>query len=136
MSFYTCLVQYCSDCCCLGCLCHCSTLLLLYRVSSHHYVIIPFSGLSLALGSAQCLPCSNNYLALLIPFALAGPAVLHTIVAIFDNSFIMNLALLSVTNMFTIMIRRDQIVAAYTLIGIASVFWTGPLQIVLHSQEE
>ena len=31
--------------------------------------------LSLALGSAQCLQCSNNYLALLIPFALAGPAL-------------------------------------------------------------
>ena len=30
------------------------------------------SGLSLVLGSAQCLPCSNSYLALLIPFALAG----------------------------------------------------------------
>ncbi len=33
------------------------------------------SGLSLALGSAQCLPCSNDYLALLIPFALAGFAL-------------------------------------------------------------
>ena len=32
-------------------------------------------GLSLALGSAQCLVCSNKYLSLLIPFALAGPAV-------------------------------------------------------------
>ena len=32
-------------------------------------------GLSLALGSAQCLQCSNKYLALLIPFALAGPAL-------------------------------------------------------------
>ena len=30
------------------------------------------TGLSLVLGSAQCLPCSNSYLALLIPFALAG----------------------------------------------------------------
>ena len=29
-------------------------------------------GLSLALGSAQCLACSNKYLALLIPFTLAG----------------------------------------------------------------
>ena len=29
-------------------------------------------GLSLALGTAQCLKCSNKYLALLIPFALAG----------------------------------------------------------------
>ena len=29
-------------------------------------------GLSLALGSTQCLHCSNNYLALLLPFALAG----------------------------------------------------------------
>ena len=29
-------------------------------------------GLSLALGSAQCLKCSNKYLALLIPFTLAG----------------------------------------------------------------
>ena len=32
-------------------------------------------GLSLALGSAQCLLCSNKYLALLIPFALAGPVL-------------------------------------------------------------
>ena len=32
-------------------------------------------GLSLALGSAQCLPCSNDYLALLMPFTLAGPAL-------------------------------------------------------------
>ena len=32
-------------------------------------------GLSLALGSAQCLPCSNEYLALLIPFTLAGPVL-------------------------------------------------------------
>ena len=32
-------------------------------------------GLSLALGSEQCLPCSNKYLALLIPFILAGPAL-------------------------------------------------------------
>ena len=30
-------------------------------------------GLSLVLGSSQCKECSNNYLALLIPFALAGP---------------------------------------------------------------
>ena len=29
-------------------------------------------GLSLALGSNQCLQCSNTYLALLVPFALAG----------------------------------------------------------------
>ena len=29
-------------------------------------------GLSLALGSTQCLHCSNNYLALLIPFAISG----------------------------------------------------------------
>ena len=29
-------------------------------------------GLSLVLGSSQCMRCSNNYLALLIPFALAG----------------------------------------------------------------
>ena len=32
-------------------------------------------GLSLVLGSAQCLPCSNNYLVLFIPFLLAGPAL-------------------------------------------------------------
>ena len=32
-------------------------------------------GLSLALGSAQCLPCSNDYLALLIPLTLTGPAL-------------------------------------------------------------
>ena len=36
-------------------------------------------GLSLALGSAQCLPCSNKYLALLIPFAIAGPALVFSI---------------------------------------------------------
>ena len=36
-------------------------------------------GLSLALRSAQCLPCSNKYFALLIPFALAGPAVVFFI---------------------------------------------------------
>ena len=33
------------------------------------------TGLSLALGSAQCLPCPNSYLALLIPFAVAGFAL-------------------------------------------------------------
>ena len=32
-------------------------------------------GLSLGLGSEQCLPCSNKYLALLIPFTLAGPVL-------------------------------------------------------------
>ena len=32
-------------------------------------------GLSLALGSERCLPCSNKYLALLIPFTLAGPVL-------------------------------------------------------------
>ena len=32
-------------------------------------------GLSLALGSAQCLQCSNTYLLLLIPFAVAGPVL-------------------------------------------------------------
>ena len=32
-------------------------------------------GLSLALGSTQCLQCSNMYLALLIPFTLAGPVL-------------------------------------------------------------
>ena len=36
-------------------------------------------GLSLALGSAQCLPCSNKYLALLLPFALAGPMLVFFI---------------------------------------------------------
>ena len=36
-------------------------------------------GLSLALGSAQCLPCSNKYLALLIPFTLAGPVLVGVI---------------------------------------------------------
>ena len=36
-------------------------------------------GLSLALGSAQCLPCSNKYLALLLPFALAGPMLVFLI---------------------------------------------------------
>ena len=37
--------------------------------------------LSLALGSSQCLHCSNSYLALLIPFALAGIALVMLIVA-------------------------------------------------------
>ena len=38
------------------------------------------SGLSLALGSPQCLDCSNNYhLALLIPFAVAGLALVFFI---------------------------------------------------------
>ena len=32
-------------------------------------------GFSLALGSAQCLLCTNDYLVLLIPFTLAGPAL-------------------------------------------------------------
>ena len=32
-------------------------------------------GLSLTLGSERCLPCSNKYLALLIPFTLAGPVL-------------------------------------------------------------
>ena len=32
-------------------------------------------GLSLALGSERCLPCSNKYLSLLIPFTLAGPVL-------------------------------------------------------------
>ena len=35
--------------------------------------------LSLALGSERCLPYSNKYLALLIPFALAGPALVFCI---------------------------------------------------------
>ena len=47
----------------------------------------------------------------------------------FDVSFIMNLALLSVTNMFTTMVRGDQTVAAYTLIGIAFVQFLG---LILH----
>ena len=32
-------------------------------------------GLSLTLGSAQCMECSNQFLPLLIPFAVAGPAL-------------------------------------------------------------
>ena len=36
-------------------------------------------GLSLALGSAQCLQCSDNYLALLIPLTLAGPVLVFSI---------------------------------------------------------
>ena len=36
-------------------------------------------GLSLALGSAQCLQCSNKYLALLIPLTLAGPGLVFSI---------------------------------------------------------
>ena len=37
------------------------------------------SGLSLALGSDQCLPCSNTYLLLILPFALAGLLVVFLI---------------------------------------------------------
>ena len=36
-------------------------------------------GLSLALGSPQCLQCSNKYLALFIPLTLAGPALVFFI---------------------------------------------------------
>ena len=36
-------------------------------------------GLSLALGSAHCLQCSNKYLALLIPATLAGPVLVFSI---------------------------------------------------------
>ena len=36
-------------------------------------------GLSLTLGSAQCRPCSNDYLALVILFTLAGPALVSFI---------------------------------------------------------
>ena len=36
-------------------------------------------GLSLALGSTRCLSCSNDYLTLLIPFTLAGPALVFFI---------------------------------------------------------
>ena len=36
-------------------------------------------GLSLALGSAQCLQCSNKYLALLIPLTLTGPVLVFSI---------------------------------------------------------
>ena len=36
-------------------------------------------GLSLALGSNKCLPCSNRYLFLLVPFALAGIALVFAI---------------------------------------------------------
>ena len=36
-------------------------------------------GLSLALGSAQCLQCSNKYLALLISLTLAGPVLVFSI---------------------------------------------------------
>ena len=40
------------------------------------------SGLSLALGSNQCLPCTNSYLALLIPFAVAGVVLVLLIKAL------------------------------------------------------
>ena len=36
-------------------------------------------GLSLALGSERCLPCSSKYLTLLIPFTLAGPVLVGLI---------------------------------------------------------
>ena len=36
-------------------------------------------GLSLVLGSERCLPCSNKYLAFLIPFTLAGPVLVGLI---------------------------------------------------------
>ena len=39
-------------------------------------------GLSLALGSAKCLPCSNKYLALIIPFLFAGLALVLFIKAL------------------------------------------------------
>ena len=37
-------------------------------------------GLSLALGASQCLHCSNLYLLLIIPFALAGIALVSTLI--------------------------------------------------------
>ena len=53
------------------------------------------SGLSLALGSTQCIECSNTYLALLVPFALAGVVLVFfikfldlTIAQGFINGFI------------------------------------------------
>ena len=39
-------------------------------------------GLSLMLGSNQCGQCSNNYIALIIPFALAGIALIAFIIAL------------------------------------------------------
>ena len=39
-------------------------------------------GLSLALGTAQCLQCSNTYLLLFIPFAVAGPVLVAFIKAL------------------------------------------------------
>ena len=42
-------------------------------------------GLSLALGSAQCLQCSNTYLLLFIPFAVAGP-VLVAFIKVLDST--------------------------------------------------
>ena len=36
-------------------------------------------GLSLALGSDQCLPCSNVYISLLLPFAMAGVLLVFVI---------------------------------------------------------
>ena len=39
------------------------------------------SGYSLALGSSKCLPCSNTYILLLIPFSLAGIALVFLLLA-------------------------------------------------------
>ena len=41
--------------------------------------------LSLALGNAQCLQCSNTYLLLFIPFAVAGP-VLVAFIKVLDST--------------------------------------------------
>ena len=40
------------------------------------------NGLSLMLGSNQCEQCSNNYIALIIPFALAGIALVAFVIAL------------------------------------------------------
>jgi len=47
--------------------------------------------------------------------------------AMFDASFFVNLALLSVCSVFTITLRKDQSVAAYPLIGIAFIQFLGLL---------
>ena len=41
-------------------------------------------GLSLTLGSAQCLPCSNDYLGLFVPFSIVGPAIIVGVIKLLD----------------------------------------------------
>ena len=63
-----------------------------------------------------------------------GPMVYRsTIVAAFDASFFMNLALLSVAYFFTTLVAGDQSVVAYTLTGIAFIEFLGLIMFKLIS---